>query len=89
MMEQRKSGNGVKVAKRVANDKKILTIEYCKDRFGWCETGIRNFMLLNNIENIESITVKELRNIAIKNRKINCKYYRNYMKKLGIILNCK
>jgi hypothetical protein len=72
--------------KRLEN--KTLTPEWCHKKFGWCLAGIRNFMNVNGIET-NSITVKELRNIIVKNREINCKNYVGYLRKLGIFLNCK
>ena len=76
----------IAVAKKI--DTKTITPQWCHEKFGWCLTGIRNFMELNNIEN-DNVTIKELRNIVVKNREINCKNYRYYLRRLGIILNCK
>lgn len=72
--------------KRLENQ--TLTPDWCHEKFGWCLAGIRNFMNINGIET-NSITVKELRNIVVKNREINCKNYVGYLRKLGIFLNCK
>ena len=70
-----------------AKDEQVLNPEYAHRKWGFCMSGIRNFMATNGIEN-DNITMKELRAVVIQNRELNCKAYRSHLAKMGIILNC-
>lgn len=71
----------------IKKDSAILTPKIAERRWGFCRTGIKNFMEINNIEKNE-ITFQELRNIVVANREINCRSFLQQLRKIGIILNC-
>lgn len=81
---------GAKAHKRyiLSKDEQIITPEIANKKWGFCFAGIRNFMNVNNIER-ETMTLKELREIVVKNREINCRNYRLHLERVGITLNCK
>lgn len=56
---------------------------------GFCETGMRQFCEDNNVDFEGAYSRKELRNIAIQKREVNCKKYKSELKQIGIHLNCK
>lgn len=65
-----------------------ITKETAK-KLGFCLAGVKQFCEDNNIDYEGSYTRKELRNIVVQNRQVNCEKYKQELKKLGIILNCK
>lgn len=70
-----------------AKDEQVLNPEYAHRKWGFCMSGIHNFMAANGIES-ENITMKELRAVVVQNRELNCKAYRSHLAKMGITLNC-
>ena len=58
-------------------------------KLGFCETGMKSFCEDNNLDYEGEYSRKDLRNIAVSNRNVNCKKYSFELKKLGIVLNCK
>lgn len=58
-------------------------------KLGFCESGMKSFCEDNNLDYGGEYSRKDLRNIAVSNRNINCQKYSFELKKLGIILNCK
>lgn len=81
------------LAKRKALEEKAddlkLTANLVNKKFGFCMAGIRSFCEVNGIDPKASYTLKDLRNIVVNNRNINCGVYESYLKRLGISLNCK
>lgn len=55
----------------------------------FCSTGVRNFCADNGIEESAEMSRAELRNIVLKNRKLNCEKYADELRQIGIIVNCK
>lgn len=58
-------------------------------KLGFCETGMRSFCEDNNLDYEGEYSRKDLRNIAVSNRSVNCQKYAYELKKIGIVLNCK
>lgn len=58
-------------------------------KLGFCETGMKSFCEDNNLNYEGEYSRKDLRNIAVSNRNINCQKYAYELRKLGIVLNCK
>jgi hypothetical protein len=54
---------------------------------GFCETGMKNFCMNNNLDFEGSYTRQELRNIVLQNRAMNYSKYKTELRKIGIILN--
>ncbi len=55
----------------------------------FCSTGVRNFCADNGIVENAEMRRDELRNIVLKNRKLNCEKYSQELRQIGISLNCK
>lgn len=68
-------------------DMEILTPEKANKKWGFCMTGIKNFMVVNEIEKQE-ITFGELKEIVNAHLSINCKTFQQHLRKIGIVLNC-
>lgn len=58
-------------------------------KLGFCETGMKSFCEDNKLDYEGEYSRKDLRNIAVSNRNVNCQKYSYELKKLGIVLNCK
>lgn len=58
-------------------------------KLGFCETGMKSFCEDNNINFEGEYSRKDLRNITITNRNLNCEKYSSELRKIGIIINCK
>lgn len=69
-------------------DSQVLTVDLVHKKFGFCYPGIRNFQAQNGIDT-DAMTLKDLRDIVVKNRDLNCRHYRSHLAKMGITLNCK
>lgn len=69
-----------------AKDEQVITPDYANRRWGFCFAGIRQFMELNGIDS-ESITMKELRAVVVRNRELNYKLYSTHLKRMGLTLN--
>jgi hypothetical protein len=70
-------------------DSEVFTASKVNKAFGFCMAGIRQFCEANGIDHTSSFTGKELRDIVVRNRDLNCKMYQGYLKKMGVSLNCK
>lgn len=77
-----------KINAKIAKETEVLT-KQIGFALGFCETGMRNFCADNNLDFNGSYTRKELRNIVIQNRSLNCAKYANELRKVGILLNCR
>ena len=73
--------------KKYNTENEIINYTLAKSLY-FCDEGIGAFCDDNNINITDSFTRKELRNIVLKNRALNCKYYAE-LKILGITLNCR
>lgn len=58
-------------------------------KLGFCESGMKSFCEDNNVDFEGQYSRKDLRNIVIKSRALNCEKYNSELKKIGILLNCK
>jgi hypothetical protein len=58
-------------------------------KLGFCKIGMENFCEDNNIDFEGKYTRKELRNIVLQQRNLNCEKYFKELKKIKILLNCK
>lgn len=79
-------------ANRLEAENTVLTIEIVTDkqgRYGFCETGVRQFAELNGLDANGSYTVREIRQAVVAKRKENCARFASELKSVGIILNCK
>ena len=56
---------------------------------GFCETGMKQFCEDNGVDFNGEYSRRDLRNIVLQKRELNCKKYRIELKQIGIILNCK
>lgn len=56
---------------------------------GFCETGMKQFCEDNGVDFEGEYSRKDLRNIVLQKRDLNCRKYRIELRKIGIILNCK
>jgi hypothetical protein len=68
-------------------DATVLTASFVHRQFGFCMSGIRSFCEVNNIDCTKPITIKELRNVVIRNRQRNTLIYKYYLSKIGIIIS--
>lgn len=55
---------------------------------GFCETGVESFCSDNGLDVDATYTRKELRNIVVAKREVNCSKYKLELNKIGINLNC-
>lgn len=55
----------------------------------FCSTGVRNFCADNSIDESAEMSRSELRDIVLRNRKLNCEKYSQELRQIGILLNCK
>jgi len=83
------AGLRAKRESRVASEREVLTLKNVMRDYNFCATGIRNFCGDNGLDPDSEITRAELRNIVLKNRKLNCEKYSVDLRKVGINLNCK
>jgi len=83
------AGLRAKRESRIASEREVLTLKNVMRDYNFCATGIRNFCGDNGLDPDSEITRAELRNIVLKNRKLNCEKYSIDLRKVGINLNCK
>jgi hypothetical protein len=57
-------------------------------QLGFCESGIKSFCDDNSLDFDGEYTRKELRNVVVKNRQVNCEKYKSELSKLKIFINC-
>lgn len=57
-------------------------------QLGFCESGIKSFCDDNSLDFEGEYTRKELRNVVVKNRQVNCEKYKSELSKLKIFINC-
>lgn len=76
-------------AERILSEDKLLSKQLCMAQYDFCETGINSFCELNGIDPNGEMTIRELRNVVLKDRVGNCTHYRHELAMVGINLNCK
>lgn len=75
-------GKEIKLTEKIDRDLVITDRFYAKKK-GFCEDGVKQFCIDNEIDYYGSYTRKELRNIILKNRELNCDKYYKELKKIG------
>lgn len=67
---------------------KVVKIDrFYAEKKGFCEFGIKQFCKDNEIDFYGSYTRRELRNIVLRKRRLNCEKYYKELKKIGVSLH--
>lgn len=74
--------------KRHEFDNKLFTAKFLKDTYGFCYEGMTEFCDRGGLDVEGEYTLKEIRAAAVNNRIENCKF-KDELKTIGIVLNCK
>ena len=75
-------------AQRIEDEGRVLNYEIARKKYGFCDTGIRNFCNLNGLEIESQYTIREIRKAVVSHRSENCTRFSSELKTIGIALNC-
>lgn len=78
-------------AEKIQNrrDAEVLNAKSVISQYAFCRAGVQAFCNDNGLDFTAEITVADLRNLVIQNRDLNCSRYATFLRKMGIVLNCK